>query len=85
MFSSCFQEAGDEEQLMQSDSLHQGLPRMRALQDFGLKILPSKRKDSPLVKPKMNHDGYHRARALPDADISSANANYDDGKILLMR
>ncbi|KAI4378110.1 hypothetical protein MLD38_015638 [Melastoma candidum] len=52
-------EATDEELLLRSNSLHQGAPRMRDLQDFGLKIVSSKRRDSPSVKPKMRHVGHH--------------------------
>ncbi|KAI4363619.1 hypothetical protein MLD38_019812 [Melastoma candidum] len=61
-------ETTDEELLLRSNSFHQGVPRMRNLQDFGLRIVPSKRRDSPSVKPKMRHDGRHRPHTLPDED-----------------
>ncbi|KAI3411299.1 PWWP domain-containing protein [Psidium guajava] len=61
--SSLFQQAKDGEELRQDDGLPEGVPRMRGLQDFGLKIAPSKRKHSMAWKPKMNRDAHAQSES----------------------
>ncbi|KAF8008827.1 hypothetical protein BT93_K2469 [Corymbia citriodora subsp. variegata] len=61
--SSLFQEAKDGEELRQDDGLPEGVPRMRGLQDFGLKIAPSKRKHSMAWKPKTNRDAHAQSES----------------------
>ncbi|KAL3713982.1 hypothetical protein ACJRO7_006009 [Eucalyptus globulus] len=61
--SSLFQEAKDGEELRQDDGLPEGVPRMRGLQDFGLKIAPSKRKHSMPWKPKTSRDAHAQSES----------------------
>lgn len=70
--SSLFLEDKVGEEVRQDDGLPEGVPRMRGLQDFGLKIAPSKRKHSMTWKPKtVNRD----AHAQSGEDLSIGNGN----------
>jgi hypothetical protein len=77
------QKAKDGNQLSGDDDLSEIMPRMRGLQDFGLKIAPSKRRLSSSValngsrKPTADN----HADALPGGgDLSVGNASHANGK-----